>query len=55
MALRDNTHFLNSSDYRLLSELLRTMKERNGSFLYRKSRPLESFEDLAETGNAMGF
>ena len=55
MALRDNTHFLNSSDYRLLTELLRTMKERNGSFLYRKSRPLESFEDLAETGNAMGF
>ena len=55
MALRENTHFLNSSDYRLLMELLHTMKERNGSFLYRKSRPFESFEDFAETGNAMGF
>ena len=54
-ALRENNHFLNSSDYRLLSELLRTMKEQNGSFLYRKSRPLESFEDLAETRNAVGF
>ena len=55
MALRENSHFLDSSDYRLLSELLRTMKEMNGSFLYRKSRPLESFDDLAETRNAIGF
>ena len=55
MALRENSYFLDSSDYRLLMELLRTMTERNGSFLYRKSRPLESFEDLVETRNAVGF
>ena len=55
MALRENNYFLNSSDYRLLSDLIRTMTERNGSFLYRNSRPLESFEDLAETCNAVGF
>ena len=55
MALRENSHFLNSSDYRLLTELLCAMKERNGTFLYRKSRPLESFDDLAETRNSVGF
>ena len=55
MALSEKNHFLDSSDYRLLMELLRTMKERNASFLYRKSRPLDSFEDLVETRNAMGF
>ena len=55
MALRENSHFHNSSDYRLVTELLAAMKERNGTFLYRKSRPLESFEDLAKTRNAVGF
>ncbi len=55
MALRDNVHFLGSSDYRLLMELLRIMMEKNGSFLYQKSRPIESFDDFSETRNAIGF
>ena len=55
MALKDNLHFLGSSDYRLLMELLRTMMEKNGSFLYRKSRPFESFGDFSDTRNAVGF
>ena len=55
MALNENSHFLDSADYRLLVELLNTMKERKGSFLYPKSRPLERFEDLTETRNALGL
>ena len=55
MAVQDNLHFLGSSDYRLLMELLRTMMEENGSFLYRNSRPFESFCDCSETRNAVGF
>ena len=31
------------------------MEVLDGSFLYRKSRPLASFEDLVETGNAFGL
>lgn len=54
-AMREKNYFLESSDYRLVSELLRTMQDRNGSFLYKKSRPLESFENLVDTGNAIGF
>ena len=55
MALRENSYFLDSSDYRLMSELLRIMQDQNGSFLYRNSRPLESFENLVETRNAVGL
>lgn len=55
MALQDNSHFLDSSDYRLLMELLCTMMETDGSFLYRKSRPIESFDDFSQTRNAVGF
>ena len=55
LALRDDSHFLGSGDYRLLMELLRTMMETNGSFLYRNSRPFESFCDFFETRNAFGF
>ena len=55
MALRENSYFLDSSDYRLMSELLRTMQNQDGSFLYRNSRPLESFENLVETRNAVGL
>ena len=55
LALRDNSHFLGSADYRLMRALLLRMKERNGTFLYRKSRPLQSFEDLVETRNAVEF
>ena len=55
MALRDKSHFLDSSDYHLLMELLRTMMDKNESFLYRKSRLFESFDDFSETRNAVGF
>ena len=53
--IREKSYYAGSLDHRLLSELLQRMEERNGSFLYAKSRPLESFEDLADTGNALGF
>ena len=53
--IREKSYHRGSFDHRLLSELLRTMEERNGSFLYPKSRPLESFEDLARTQNAFGL
>jgi len=55
MALRDNSHFLGSSDYRLMMKLLCAMAEKSGSFLYRKSRLFESFDDFLETRNAVGF
>ena len=55
MALRDGSHFLGSSDYHLMMKLLCSMTEKNGSFLYRKSRPFESFDDFLETYNAIGF
>ena len=55
MALRENSYFLDSSDYRLMSELLRIMRDQDGSFLYRNSRPIESFENLVETRNAVGL
>ena len=53
--MRERSYFAGSLDHRLLSELLRRMEGCNGSFLYAKSRPLESFEDLADTRNALGF
>ena len=55
MGLREKSYFNGSLDHRLLWELLRTMEARNASFLYRNSRPLTSFEDLEETGNAFGL
>lgn len=54
-ALQEGSYFLGSSDYQFLSELLKSMEARNGSFLYRKSRALDSFGDLADTGNAIGL
>ena len=54
-AVGDNNHHEQSLDYRMMSDLLRTMEMRDGSFLYRKSRPLHSFDDLASTGNALGL
>ena len=55
VALRENVRFNSAADHRLLSELLGRMTEKNGSFLYRKSKPLESFSVLARTGNALGL
>ena len=54
-ALRENSYSNNSADHRLLSALLTTMEEQNGSFLYQKSQVLASFDDLARAGNAVGF
>ena len=53
--LRERSFHAGSLDHRLLSVLLRRMEECNGSFLYAKSRPLESYQDLADTRNALGF
>ena len=52
--IEERSYYRNSTDHRLLEKLLQKMEEQKGSFLYRKSRPLESFADFAETGNAMG-
>ena len=53
--IREGAYYNGSLDYRLISELLQTMKARNGSFQYRKSRPLQSFDDLVATRNAFGL
>ena len=53
--LREKSYFLGSIDHRHLRELLHTMEERNGSFVYRKSRPVETFEDFVRTRNAFGL
>ena len=55
MGLAENSYYRGSLDHRLLSELLRTMEARNGSFLYRKSRPVQSFNDLTKTRNVFGL
>ena len=55
LALREKSYRSHSAGYSLLSELLKTMEEKNGSFLYRNSRPLEQFEDFTETKNAFGL
>ncbi len=52
MGLEEKSYFRNSTDHRLLSELLRTMEAGNGKFVYRNSRPIGTFATLAETGNA---
>ena len=54
-ALRERTYFLDSSDYRLMSELLHAMRNKGGSFLYEKSKKLNHFEDFVDTRNAVGF
>ena len=54
-AAGEGAYYNSSLDYRLISELLQAMKARKGSFLYRKSRPLQSFEDLVATRNAFGL
>ena len=54
-ALRERCHYNNSMDYLMLQELLRSMEARDGSFLYRKSIPLNSFQDFLKTRNAAGL
>lgn len=55
LGILEQSYYRGSLDHRLLAELLRAMKETDGSFLYPKSRPIGSFADFAETGNAVGF
>ncbi len=55
VGLEEKSYHLGSADHRLLSELLQKMSERNGSFLYRNSRPVGSFGDFVETRNAFGL
>ena len=55
IGLRKKNYYRNSNDYRLLLELLEIMEARNGSFLYRKSRLFETFEDFSSTRNSFGL
>ena len=54
-AIREGAYYGNSLDHRLMSELLHVMAATNGSFLYRKSRPLQSFDDFVQTRNVFGL
>ena len=53
--LHEKSHHKESFDYRRLAALLQIMEEKNGTFLYPNSRPLEAFSDLEETKNARGL
>ena len=53
MGLEEKSYHLGSADHRVLSELLQIMGEKNGSFLYRNSRPIGTFAAFAETRNAV--
>ena len=55
LGIREKSYYRGSLDHRLLAELLQRMKENNGSFLYSKSRPVNSFADFSGTRNAVGF
>ena len=56
MAIRENSYSAGSQDHHLLSELLQRMKARgNGTFLYRNSRVLNSFDDLSKAGVSIGL
>ncbi len=55
IGLREKSYHNASINHRLLSELLQAMEARGGSFLYRKSRPAESFSDFVGTRNAFGL
>ncbi len=55
MGLCEKSYYNNSADHFMLFELLKIMEERNGSFLYGNSAPLDSFNDMLRTGNAHGL
>ena len=55
MALHEKSYHGESLDYRRLLALLQIMEEKNSSFLYPNSRPLESFKDFVETHNSRGL
>ena len=51
-AVSEQNHFKGSFQYQLLSDLLLRMRDRQSSFLYKKSVPIEDFSALLRTGNA---
>lgn len=56
MAIRENSYYGGSRDHRLVSDLLHQMQAQgNGAFLYRKSRVLNSFDDLRKSGVSIGL
>ncbi|NBB81742.1 MAG: hypothetical protein GVY36_20280 [Verrucomicrobia bacterium] len=47
MAIREKSYSAGSQEYHLMSDLLHRMQARgNGTFIYRKSRALNGFDDL---------
>ena len=55
VGLLEQSYYLGSRDHRFLAELLRIMNEKNGSFLYSRSRSINSYDDFLLTGNAIGL
>jgi len=55
VALREKSYSSGSLDHRLLEALLQRMSEGEGGFRYRKSRLVDGFAGLRETGNAKGL
>ncbi len=53
--MQEQQYYNNSADHRLLAELFDTMEETHGSFCYKASRQLTSFEDFIATRNAFGI
>lgn len=54
-AIREQSYYNNSADYRLLADLVSTMEKTHSSFCYKASKPLTSFEDFVATRNAIGL
>ena len=55
LGVLEQSYYRGSLDHRFLADLLRVMKDTNGSFLYPKSRLIGSFAEFTETGNAVGL
>lgn len=56
MALAENSYSSGSRDHRFLQALIDRMEQTgNGRFRYAKSRRLDGFQALVETGNAIGL
>ncbi len=53
--IQEGSYYNNSADHRLLAELFNVMEKTHGSFCYKRSRPLISFEDFVKTRNAVGI
>lgn len=53
--IREQAYHNNSADHRLLAELFNAMEKTHGSFCYKASKPLTSFEDFVATRNAVGL